>query len=192
MVKLDYFKTLEELSDMTCGLVRLACKDHNTVKSYAVLEAMERMDKSICSLEKALACDFIPPLQREDIASYAHALSRVCEAALECYKEKRAVLAFCQSGMKNEEGRVCLCLCELLSKETRKLKSLRRSSALPDSEEARRLIGEGREAHTRALSRAGTGSFPRAYLRVIVSTGSLRRELSDCYDKLIEVILNNL
>ncbi len=192
MVRLDYFGTLEDISQMVSAATRLACKECRVTKEEALSEIRENVDKKICLVERTLVADFIPPLQRKDIAVYAHSLSRVMERATDCYHEGKNALLFCPSNIKNEEACICVELCEQLARETKLLRALRRSGEMPDAEAFRNLLAQGREAHKKALSRINSGALPKSYVRFIITLGALRHELGECYDKLVEVMIDNV
>ena len=192
MLRFDYFGALEDISQLMCRAVGTVCNQERSAKSYVLSQIRADADKKLYLIERALWSDFIPPLQRKDIASYAYSLSRVIERASDCYYNGKISLAFSVSNLRNEEGSICLELAERLADGTKLLRRLRRSAEMPSTEGFRGLLREGREAHVRVISKISTGALPKSYLRFAIDFGRLRQELGACYDKLMEVILNNI
>lgn len=191
-MRLDYFGTLEEISRLMSDAVRLACEEHHSVKVGESVDIRKRIDKKVYLIESSLLSEFIPPLQRSDIVSYSHALSRVAARAEQCYDEGRAVFLSSVSGIKNEEARICVALSEQLMSDTKLLRALRRSAKIPAVEDFRELFAKGREAHRKALLKVNSGVLSRSCLYFVSSLGTLRQELGECYERLIELILDNI
>lgn len=194
MAKMNYFEKLEVLSQLAYDAVCLACGEKKQLSErendagYNLPEMRTECDRILCELENSLFTDFIPPLERDNIAAYAHCLSRVVERALEHranYPEKAVM-------RKNEEGSVCVRLADEIRKNTQLLRSLRKNEKQPDAGRFRELLKEGRDAHSAMMAKMNSGSFPHSYAQMIISTGRLRLELSRCFDELVEIMLNNI
>ena len=129
MVKYRYFETLEQLSLHASEAVKLACVPP-TGDARSLSSLRKRSDKLICELEDALFSDFLPPLERETIAGCAHCLSRVVDQASEllCHASYAPPLE-----KQNEEGLICLKLCEKISESISLLRRIRKPDELPDS-----------------------------------------------------------
>ena len=185
-MKLDYFKNLEELSSLSALAVRAACekRDESTVN------IRKECDRLLCTTEDALFSDFMPPLERDDIAALAHCLCRVTDLACELSAEPSATISFMS---KNQEAVVCVKLADELKKAIFRLRCIKRpSSGIPDLCLYRNLICEGRHAHSVMLTSVRKGRIPKTHAEAIILTGRLRSELSYAFDELIEITLNNI
>ena len=186
MVKYNYFEKLEQISALAEEAVKLACGGG---EAESISKVRKSCDRLICELEDALFSDFLPPLDRDNIAGCAHSLSRVVDQASELYCNG----AFLSMNSKqNEEGRICIRLAEELNSAISMLRRIRKPDELPNVQGYRRLLCEGRSAHTNMLTRLHTGILPRSCAQAIIQTGKLRTELSRCFDELIEIMLNNI
>lgn len=188
MVKYNYFETLEQLSDCVVQAVSAACGE-TTADSKTVSELRKNCDKRICELEDTLFSDFLPPLERDNIAACAHALSRVVDQAIELIgnSEGRAT-----GGKPTEEGAVCIRLSQSLQSAISLLRRIRKPDEIPDIKGFRALLREGRDAHNAMLKKLHAGMLPRSAAQGIILTGRLRAELSHSFDELVEVMLGNI
>ncbi|MBO5938641.1 MAG: hypothetical protein J6Q82_03985 [Clostridia bacterium] len=188
-MKYDYFETLEQLSLHASDAVRLACAPKPSGDTKSISSLRKRSDKLICELEDALFSDFLPPLERETIAGCAHCLSRVVDQASEllCHASYAPPLE-----RQNEEGLVCLRLCEKMCEAISLLRRIRKPDELPDMQGFRSLLAEGRRAHGAMLSRVHSGILPKSAAQTIILTGRLRAEISHAFDVLVEIMLNNI
>ncbi len=192
MIRTDYFRILEELAALVLSAVSAACKEGASLPQKSFCEIRCETDRKVCTLENALFVDFIPPLERDNIAAYAHCLSRVVDKAADYHCEACNMRHFCSAQIKNEEALICTELAERLCHATALLRHLRRPDKTPEISEYRELLRKGREAHDGCLARLGAGSLPKQYGHLIISSGRLRLELSRCFDELVEVMLNNI
>lgn len=189
MVKYNYFDSLKQLSALSERAVTVACTGKSGSGVATPTGLRRESDRLICELEDTLFSDFLPPLERESIAACAHSLSRLVDRALEL----AAHTALLPSAHRSyEEGRVCVRLAAELSRSIDKLKSIRKPNELPDVQGFRKLLGEGRAAHTAMLGQLHTGILPRSMAQTIIMTGRLRAELSCAFDDLVEVMLHNI
>ena len=83
MVKYNYFDALESLSECAYKATFAACSESSMNAKKTISEIRAKADDIILSLEKALFSDFLPPLERDDIAVYAHSLLSVVETSAE-------------------------------------------------------------------------------------------------------------
>jgi len=192
MVKVDYFRVLEELSALLLSAVSASCKDGAMLSKEKLCEIKMECDKKICALEDALFCDFITPIERDNIAALAHCISRAIDKAIDYQCEAQRLRKYCPSGINNEEAGICAALAERLCRDTELLRKRRRSEVMPSSAEFRALLRKGREAHVRSLAALGRGIYPKNYGQLLITTARLRHELSRCFDELVEVMLNNI
>lgn len=189
MVKYNYFEALEQLAQLVESAVKLACGGVVGEESGSVSALRKSGDRLICELEDTLFSDFLPPLERDNIAACAHCLSRVIDQASELLCNESYLTL---NGKQNEEGKICIRLAEELKNATMLLRRIRKPDEIPNVQEYRRLLCEGRCAHTNMLTRLHTGVLPRSAAQTIILTGKLRTELSRCFDELVEIMLNNI
>lgn len=186
MVKYDYFEKLEKLSSLSLCAVTLACSG-STKETFSSIRIS--CDRLVCETEDALFSDFLPPLERDSIASVAHSLSRIADRAGELLSDS----GISPSLMKyNDEATVCVKLSEELDRHIRILRTIRHPDRMPDVQGFRKLLGDGREAHRAMIKKLRCGSVPKNYAECIILTGRLRTELSVAFDLLVEIMLNNI
>lgn len=189
MVKYNYFENLEKLSALSEASVKLACGTETTADRKSISELRRSCDRLICELEDALFADFLPPLERDNIAACAHGLSRVVDKAADLLGNT----SFPSVGIKaNEEGKICIRLAEELNATISMLRRIRKPDETPNIQGFRKLLCEGRTAHNTMLTRLHSGILPRSSAQAIIMTGRLRAELSHCFDELVEIMLNNI
>ena len=188
MGKYNYFEALEKLSESALAAVKLACGGAPAVRGESFSTIRKTCDRCVCELEDALFSDFLPPLERDNIAACAHALSRVVDGASELLHQDVRLPATAL----NEEGRICVRLAESLQGSVSQLKRIRKPNETPDVQGFRQLLAEGRAAHSSMLSKFHAGTLPRAYGQSVILTGRLRSELSRAFDELVEIMLNNI
>lgn len=186
MVKYNYFENLEKLSSLSLSAVLLACKEGSRGD---ISEMRKTGDRLVCETEDALFSDFLPPLERDNIAASAHCLSRVIDKASELLSDTACSPSFIRS---NEEGKICIQLAEELHASISILKQIRKPDELPNTQGFRELLREGSLAHKRMLQKLHSGSIPRSCAEAIILTGRLRSELSRAFDELVEIMLNNI
>lgn len=185
LVKYNYFEDLEKLSSLSLSAVTLSCGGNS--QEFAVIRS--ECDALVCKIEDNLFADFLPPLERDNIAAAAHCLSRIVDRVYELRSEPSADQAFMRT---NDEAIVCVKLAEELSRAVLLLRRIRRPEEIPDLQGYRELLDEGRAAHRRMLSRVRSGAVPKSRAEAIILTGRLRGELSLAFDEIIEIMLNNI
>lgn len=188
MGKYPYFEALETLSALVSQAVRIACTDACKKEKDTLSTIRLSRDKTVCEVEDALFCDFLPPLERDSIAATAHGLSRVIDCASDLALSKLHTSAT----LANEEARICMLLAEQLERDIGRLRTIRKPSELPSLREFRSLLAEARAAHGIMLGRVASGAFPRHAAQTILLCGKLRSELSRVFDELVEIMLNNI
>ena len=187
-MKYHYFETLEQLCDSVVTVVSMACGE-KAADPKTVCELRRRCDRQICELEDALFSDFLPPLERENIAACAHCLSRVIDRAADLAS---SIVSMPSSSRADEEQKICIRLCEVLHDDIALLKEIRKPSEMPSHRAFRALLAKGRSAHADALAKIGAGALPRSYANSIILCAKLRSELARSYDELLEIMLNNI
>lgn len=186
VVKYNYFENLEKLSLLSTSAVAAACTGEDADRISDIRRGCDRL---VCETEDALFSDFLPPLERDNIAATAHTLSRVIDQACELISAPSVNAAFMRC---NEEAVICVRLAEELSREISTLKRIRRPEQIPDLQGFRKLLTEGRCAHKRMVERLRCGALSKSYGEAIILTGRLRSELSRAFDELVEIMLNNI
>lgn len=187
MSKYNYFEALETLAEYALEAVEYACLDKHSKKPLSELRS--RCDKTLFSLEESLFSEFLPPLERDNIAAYAHCLSRVLDAAAEHF-----ALCCLGGGLKlnTEEEKICYELAKIIFENTRILRNLKKSGDLPDIKEFRIQARKALEAHGSELTRINSGASHISRTHTVISAGRIRIELSRCFDELLEIMLNNI
>ena len=189
MVKYHYFESLEELSALAATAVSLACGTASVKEQSKLSDLRRSCDRLVCELEDALFSDFLPPLERDNLAACAHSLSRVAEQASELFCHG----LHAPSALRhNEEGEICIKLSALLCDAVARLRRIRRPDEAPDVQGFRKLLSDGRSAHNTMLAKVHSGTLPRSAAQSIILTGRLRCELSRAFDELVEIMLNNI
>ena len=188
MAKYPYFEALETLSALASQAVKIAGTDAFKKEKETLSAIRLSRDKTVCELEDALFCDFLPPLERDSIAATAHSLSRVIDCASDLALSK----IHTSLSLPNEEARICILLAEQLEQDIGLLRTIRKPSELPSLREFRGLLAEARAAHATMLGRVASGAFPRHAAETIILCGKLRSELSRAFDELVEIMLNNI
>ena len=189
MVKCNYFEKLGQLATLAESAVQLTCGNIPHRDPQDVSNLRKASDRLICEMEDALFSDFLPPLERENLAACAHCLSRVMDQASELF----SYLSILPAGAQvNEEGRICILLASGLRNAIAMLPRIRKPDEIPDVRGFRQLLCRGRDAHATMLSKLHSGVLPRSAAQVIIHTGRLRCELSHAFDELVEIMLNNI
>ena len=169
MAKYPYFEALEALADMAARAVRQAVSELASPKKEDPLALRASAHKAMCEMEDALFSDFLPPIEREDLAALAHALVRVIDIAGEC-----ALLTHSRASTRAErwEGDLCLRLCKQLCADVILLKTIRNPKQMPALRDFRALLAKAERTSSRY--------------------SPLRAELSQAFDTLVEVMLHNI
>ena len=144
----------------------------------------------ICSLENSLFSDFIPPLQRDNIASLAHGCWRIISRASEHYSALESSSR--GANYENEEEGHCAVLAEKLCENVAMLRHIRNPEKTPSLAEFRMMLRDAGEAHNAYISRINSGAIPKTCVIRASSAARLRFEISRCFDCLIEVMLGNI
>lgn len=186
MVKCDYFENLEKLASFSLSAVKLACSG-STKESFSSIRMS--CDRLVCETEDALFSDFLPPLERDSIASAAHSLSWIVDRAGD-------LNSACEAGSSlkkyNDEAEICIKLSEEIERHIKALRRIKHPNQMPNIQGFRKLLCDGRAAHGVMLKKLRSGALPKSYAECIILTGKLRTELSVTFDLLVEIMLNNI
>ena len=186
MSKYNYFQALTFLSEVAAKAIEIGCSDCPHPKSDTPSALRRSCDRTVCELEDALFSDFLPPMERETLAACAHCLSRVVNEATEL------IPLSARQRQSNQEGKVCIRLGTLLKDTVSMLETIRKPKTLPDTKDFRALLTEARLSHEQMLCDLRAGALPRSMATVIIQTGRLRTTLSEAFDCVVEVMLENI
>ena len=190
MAKSNYFDSLERLGVLCHRAVFISCSSQSTRASNELLSIREISDKIVCTLEKKLFSDFMPPLERATIAACAHSVLRVMDKCSEITSAKVGKNFYIDK--KSKEAELCIRLCELIEENIFRLKKIKKPEEFPDFSGFRKLISEARCAHIILQRRLNSGVYPRSAQHTLTLLGQLRTELSHCFDDIIEIMLQNI
>ena len=190
MPKLNYFDLLERLSVLCSRAVFIACSTQKHSYQDEMSALRISADKSVCELEKALFSDFMPPLERRNIAECAHIIERVIEKCVEIsnFRASKNLL----SEKKNEEAELCIRLAQSIEENVFRLRKIKKPNELPDFVGFRNLLYDARSAHAYLQKKLNSGVYPRSSQQIFLLIGQLRCELSRCFEEIIEIMLNNI
>lgn len=189
MAKYPYFDALETLGTLAVRAVHLASRDGMKKRKDDPEDLRRSCHKTLCELEDALFSDFLPPLERDDLATLAHALVRVTERAIELCLPARSTALPRTDGT---EAEICLRLSEQLAHDLGILKKIRNPREMPALRAFRDLLAEGSRAHAATIEKCAGGGMSRALTDTAARWRKLRIELARTYDTLVEVMLNNI
>lgn len=183
MQKINYFELLEEISVLCSRSVFLASSSTRTLLQRALTESIEiqeKYSKKLCILEEFLFTDFLPPLQRRSIAEAAHEMGKVIYCS-----HKVIIQKLQRSGYdkRPKEPDVCIKLAELIEESVGLLKKIKKPDQTPKIAEFRELLISSRSSARPIQKRQSSSSL---------LMNELREELSDCFDKIIEIMLCNI
>ena len=183
MQKINYFELLEELSVLCTRAVFLASENTRSQLQKALNECsalQEECMARICELESFLFTDFLPPLERRSIAEAAHGMGRIIERSHQIILRKLQRSSY---DKRAKEKEVCIILSELLEKSVKMLKKIKKPNQIPKIREFRELLLSARKSARSSQKKQSPSSL---YMT------ELREELSDCFDKIIEIMLCNI
>lgn len=188
MAKYNYFEALESLALYASDSVKIACSENSSPKK-ALEDIRIKSSQTLLSLESSLFSDFLPPLERDSIAAYAHTLKALIDTACEHFTLCRTCVSLRK---KSEEERLCISLVSEIKESTAILKKIKKPGETPDIQKFRDILYKAIQAHTSELSKINSGILQKSMTPVILSTGRLRAQISHCFDSLIEIMLYNI
>ena len=187
MAKYDYFEALDSLALYASEVVKIACSENTSSKKH-LEDIRANSSQKLLSLENSLFSDFLPPLERDSIAAYAHTLKALTDTACEHFTLCRT----CLMKKKSEEEKLCISLVSEIKDATAILRNLKKPGETPDIQKFRDILHKAIQAHISELSKISSGAVPKSLTPVILSSGRLRAALSHCFDSLIEIMLYNI
>ena len=184
MLKYDYFNALEALCERALDAVSSATRA-TPARPSAIYEITESCYELSADIEHALFSDFLPPLERESLVAYAHALTSLAETAL-----VYSALCPVSRGLSHAAKLECICrdLSALISQSTALLRRIKKTPDLPDIDRFKKLKSDALEL---ALSLSGGRASVLSPKPTEAELG-LILALSDTFDILIEVMLKNI
>lgn len=183
MQKINYFEILEEISLLCTRSVYLTSGNTRSSLQKSLLECKELQKQciqKISTLEDFLFTDFLPPLERRSIAEAAHGMGRVIE-----YSNQTIFQKLQRSGYdkRAKESDVCIKLAEILEESVGMLKKIKKPNQTPKSKEFREILLNSRNTSKSYQKKQSPSSLCQA---------ELREELSNCFDRIIEIMLCNI
>ena len=183
MQKINYFELLEEISVLSTRSVYLATENTRSRLQEALLECIELQAEAtskICTLEEFLFKDFLPPLERRSIAEAAHGMGRIIECSYQAISKKLQRSGY---DKRSRDQDSYIKLAELIEESIKLLKKIKKPNQMPKSKEFRDIL---QKAHvvTKSSSKKQSSSA--------LCMTELQKELSDCFDKIIEIMLCNI
>ncbi len=190
MPKLNYFDSLERLSVLSSRAVFLACTAQKGSALGELAAIRHSADNAVCTLEAALFSDFMPPLERNNIARCAHSLERIMEKCAEIVSYRNTKSFFGEK--KNKEAELCIRLMQLIEENIFRLRKIKKPNETPDFAGFRKLLTEARTAHSSAQKKLCGTSYSKCAQQLLALYGKLRCELSRTFDEIVEIMLDNI
>ena len=190
MPKFNYYDCLQRLSVLSSRAVYITCSNSPSAKKSEICALRNSADRAICELERYLFSDFMPPLERSDLALCAHALSRVIESA--CELSGASGQKSFSFERKNKEAEICIRLSQIIEQSISRLRYIKRPEELPDLVGFRKLLCEARHWHALTQKKLCSGVYPRSAESYLFLLRRLTASLERCFDTLIEVMLSSI
>lgn len=183
MQKINYFEAIEELSVMCSRVIFLSFESTRQHLSNALKECEKIQSdatEKVCGLELSLFAEFLPPIERNTIAELCHIILNTIEKCIHimCQKIQRP-----QPEKKQKIATEVKELSKLIEESVFVLKKIKKPNQTPNISEFRKKLSELRKA-TRAPHKK-QGSYANL-------SYELCEELSNFFDKLIEIMLCNI
>ena len=190
MSKYNYFDSLEKLSVLSSRAVFLSCSPPRASTHGELVGIRHASDKILCELESVLFSDFMPPLDRSGISCAAHSLCRVIDRCGDIVSYRSGKNAFAER--KSKEAELCIRLSQLIEENISRLRYIKRPDELPDLVGFRKLVCDAQSAHNTLQRKLSSGVYPRSAIPSLCLLCALRRELSHTFDRLVEIMLENV
>lgn len=190
MAKFNYYNALERLASLSSRAVFIACSAPRSSRDGELASVRLSADRAVCELERVLFSDFMPPLEREDIALCAHALLQIVDASCEL-SAARGQKSFIFD-RKNKEADICIRLSQMIEESISKLRRLKYPSQLPDLVGFRKLLYDARIWHAGVQRKLNSGVYPRSAESYLSNLRMLCRTLGRSFDSIVEIMLSNI
>ena len=183
MQKTNYFDDIEELSVMCSRVIFLSLESTRPHLSNALKECekiQSTATEKVCGLELSLFAEFLPPIERNTIAELCHIILNTIEKCMYimCQKIQRT-----QSERKQKSATEIKELSKLIEESVFVLKKIKKPNQTPNILDFRKKLSEVRKA-TRAPHKKQGSCTNLTY--------ELCEELSNFFDKIIEIMLCNI
>ena len=183
MQKINYFELLEEISVLCTRAVFLASQNSRSLLQKSICECralQEQYLQKACALEDFLFTDFLPPLERRSIAEAAHGMGRIIECSDHIIFQKLQRSGY---DKKAKEQDTYVKLAKLLEESVALLKKIKKPNQLPRSKEFREMLLSARKSSRSSQKKQSPSALCMT---------ELREELSNCFDRIIEIMLCNI
>lgn len=183
MQKINYFELLEEISVLSTRAVFLAAGNSRSILQKSIVECQmlqEQSSEKICAIENFLFTDFLPPLERRSIAEAAHGMGKIIDCSYQVIFQKLQRSVY-DKRIKAQE--TCVLLVQILEESVGLLKKIKKPNQTPKTKEFREIL---------LNSRKSARSIQKRQSPYALCMNELREELSDCFDKIIEIMLCNI
>lgn len=183
MQKMNYFEVLEELCINSQRVVFLSLEGSRP-RLASSLKECEKIQQdatdTLCSLELSLFAEFLPPLERNTIAELAHSLVKIIEKSIYimCQKIQRP-----SNDKKQKYATDIKALSAIIEESVFVLKKIRKPNQTPDVAKFRSTLFELRKSTRQAHKKQSLYA---------TLTYELCEEMSNCFDKIIEIMLCNV
>ena len=183
MQKINYFEILEEISLLCTRAVFLTTSNTRALLQKSLSEChkiQEECLQKICMLEIYLFTDFLPPLERRSMAEAAHGMANVIECSHQIIFQKLQRTGYDKRSKEQENH---LKLAKILEESVSLLKKIKKPNQTPKIKEFREILLNMRKNTKNAQKKQSPSSL---------GITELREELSNCFDKIIEIMLCNI
>ena len=183
MQKINYFELLEEISVLCTRAVFLASGNTRSLLQKSIVECRELQEQAIekiSAVENFLFTDFLPPLERRSIAEAAHGMGRIIECSHQIIFQKLQRSGY---DKRIKEQEIYIKLAQILEESVGLLKKIKKPNQTPKTKEFREILFSLRNSSRSTQKRQSPSSL---------CMNELREELSDCFDKIIEIMLCNI
>ena len=183
MQKINYFEILEEISLLCTRAVYLTSSSTRPALQKSLLEGTELQKQciqKISTLEGFLFTDFLPPLERRSIAEAAHEMGKIIERSNQIIFQKLQRSGYDKRARDTADF---IRLAEIIEESVGLLKKIKKPNQIPKSKEFREILSS---------SRITSKSYQKKQSPSSLCQAELREELSNCFDKIIEIMLCNI
>ena len=183
MQKINYFEALEDLSVM-CSRAIFLSFEATRPKLTEALKECEKIQQNatdkVCALEISLFAEFLPPIERHTIAELSHTALKTIEKCMYimCQKIQRP-----QNEKKQKYALEITELSQIIEESVFVLKKIKKPNQTPKIYEFRKKASELKKAIRAPHKKQGS------YANL---TYEMCEELSNFFDKLIEIMLCNI
>ncbi len=182
MQKTNYFEVLDELAKDCSRAIFLSLENVRS-RLISSLKECEKIQldalRKSCELELSLFGDFLPPIERHTIAELSHKLLKIIEKCIYimCQKIQRP-----SNERKAKYNAELKALSQIIEESISMLKKIKKPGQTPNLNEFRKKVTE-----TRKMLRA-----PHKKQGPQLLIYELCEDISDLFDKIVEIMLCNI